>query len=152
MRNFSLSDKIEVFLLSCKCILSQCCLANISFKVWSSILFSDFGECHQFPGHNPSFCYTARDVSTPYATLCLFVITKSVFLPMRTENTGNYMFCNRDDRELGRGNILMTANTCSEVGDSRVANSTQYQIFYLQSVVHKFLYIAWVKPTEAASS
>jgi len=42
---------------------------------------------------------------------------------MRTENTtGNYKFSNRDDRELEKGNILLTANTCFEVVDLRVAH------------------------------
>jgi hypothetical protein len=44
--------------------------------------------------------------------------------------------------ELERGNILLTAETCSEVGELRVADIMQYKIFYLQSVVHKFLNIA----------
>jgi hypothetical protein len=42
---------------------------------------------------------------------------------MRTENTtGNYKYCNRDDRELERGNILLTANACFEVVELRVAH------------------------------
>jgi hypothetical protein len=49
--------------------------------------------------------------------------TESGFLPLRTENTkGNYKFCNRDDRELERGDILLTANTCFEVVELRVAH------------------------------
>jgi len=68
-------------------------------------------------------------------TLSFFVNRESGFLPLRTENTkGNSKFCNRDDRELERGNILLTASICPEVVELRVAH--RYAVLNLSPTIN----------------